>query len=839
MPRYFVPLLWLLGLGALAVWLLLPPAKNSQSPPPLAQQAAAAETPPQQATPPAAPPTAEVPELTRQINEELPITPPVAEGMLVTVLHQGSEQPAANIDVYIQDIDLASDEEVLQEQAASWAPIERALTVLAKRYRTDASGKVRVPLLKRTGGVYVVGDQLLGMNPSVPANLSGCVIHVYPNPTLSVRVIDREGAVVPRALVIMRKDVSENVWSSRRTDSNGRCTVEYPMAIFAFMEMEEQLDPLGLDVAVLGGESRATFLPLDRLPEREQVLHMPEASRLRIRVTDAEGNPFPRLVTLSASLQDPMVSPTKEESLRPLTDFSLPMLPEMFPLEIGAVPRAGMVKISASTPDRVFSAETLIAAPSSAKETLEVTLRMTAAGSKLSFVVRNQEGKLGKRVKVEAMVSPRPEKQDRLHSYALQANDEGLVSMTLEEEMAGTMPQALQVVLPPRGKHPLRVATLPLPQPFVPGEFFLGDAVLLPAPVQLRGTVTDYQGKPIAMAGFNLRQQPTNPEDYWSMVQTYDCTTDAQGRFEMRGVNPPGIYRLETYRSGYRSDVQELRLAGQELSISLANNLKVTASILVDDHISSHDLKARLEYRSPNGSSSRRYARIAKDFSFSTEIAAGDSVRLLLLCARTDQEVYAQELTALPPAGGDYPVGEIDLRGKLMRYEVSVHQENGQGIEDVSLQFADGHSASISVDSFSMLSSKTSEDVAILANEYRSTQVTLRPGQQDVTLQPGIRVEIIVPEFAGTRKNERPQLTLRLQQGESFLTRSFVALDDSGRGHVTLSDPGTYAIFWQNIPQRGGGNGAVMIAVPERAEHGAILVKDLAGQSFQISPPEG
>jgi len=839
MPRYLLPLLFLLGLGALTTWLLLSPGGEPRQTTPQERELVEPFEPDMAMAPELSGIPDSVPSIAREVEEELPISAAVAEGMEVTVLGQPGDKPMPNMDVYVQELRPLEDADYFQSHAFNWTSLSQGLRVGATRYRSNAQGKVRVPMFERGGSVYAVGNRLLGFNPMVPAGLSGTVVHVYANPKLNVQVQDHQQRPVPNALVLLRVEDSESVWSTRLSDSQGRCTMDYPNALFLFMEQEDREPISGLDVAVLGGLPRATRLPPQVEKDQHIVVQMPNASRIRVHLTDAQGNPFPRKVELHIALQEPNVSAPSPDRLSPLTGFRLGMLAEHFPLEFGALPGVGMIDIRAETPDQVYAASATVAAPFAGGEVIDVPLQITAARPKLQFVVRNEAGQLGKRIKVQAHLANITHAEGVRGSYHMQANEEGLVEFTVDSEAMALGPRELQVFLPPRGKHPLRLAVLPLPQPFVPGVHHLGDAVLQPAPIQLSGSVVDSQGQPIAMAGIRLYRQPKDPNAQWTWVETYDCQSQRDGTFALRGIYPPGVYRLETYRSGYRTDVQEVQLAGQEIRITLASQVQVSATLIVDPEVRHHDLRARLEYLDAHGSPSTRHPRIAEDFTFSTRIGSIGDAKLKISCARSDRALYVASMPSLSANGGDYAFGDIDLRGKIYSYALSVRGASGEVIEDVYLRFSDGATARSTDPDFQVLSPNSSEELLVGAREYRTTKVTLQPGAESVVVQPGITIEIVVAEFAGVAAAELRRVHLRLLHDGQYLTKQLLQFDSRGHATVTVSDPGRYVHEWQEVLRGNGETGLVMLASESEgsAAGPSIEVQDLPGQVFHLSAP--
>lgn len=839
MPRYLLPLIFLLGLGALTTWLLLPPGEEPGHNTPQEQEQAEPSEGEEAISPLIPALTDTAPAVAREEQEELPISAAVAEGMVVTVLEQPGDRPMPNMDVFVQEMDSPNDISQMQELAPNWSSIAQSLPIGSKRYRSNAQGKVTVPMLKRGGSVYARGNGVLGFNPMVPSGLSGTVVHVYASPRLNVLVQDNRQRAVANALVLLRSEDGDSVWGSRISNAQGRCSLEYPNAVLNFMEQENQAPQLGLDVAVLGGLPRATSLPRPIEEDTEVVLEYPEAARIRVHLTDAEGKPFPRKVELHFTLLEPNASPPGPGLLAPLIRFQLGMLTEHFPLEVGALPGVGMIEIRAETPDRVYSAKAIVAAPSAIGEVLDVPLQITAARPKLQFVVRNEAGKLGKHIKVQAHLADAAHAGEMRESHHVQANEEGFVELTINSDSMALGPRELQVFLPPRGRHPLRLAVLPLPQPFVPGVYHLGDAVLKPAPIQLSGLVSDSHGQPISMAGIRLYRQPADPKERWTWVDTFDCQSQNDGSFALRGMFAPGLYRLETYRSGYRTDVQEIQLAGQEIQITLAEQTQVSATLMVDSGIRHHDLRAKLEYLDAHGNLSSRHPRIGDDFSFSTRIGAIGDAKLIISCSRSNRELHVASMPNLAAGGGDYAFGDIDLRGKILSYELAVRGESGQDIEDVYLRFSDGATARSADADFRFLSPYSSEDVLVGANEYRTTKVTLQPGKESVVVQPGITIDIVVSEFAGVAKSERSRVHLRLLKDGKFLTRHLLNFDASGRATVTVSDSGQYVHEWQEVHHGNGESGLVVMAteLDGSARGPSIEIEDLPGQVFHLSAP--
>ncbi len=838
MPRYFLPLIFLLGLGALTTWLLLPPEEEHVHNTPQDQEQAEPSEKGMGATPIAPAPTETAPAVVREAKEDLPISAGVAEGMVITVLGQPGDKALPNMDVYVQEIQPQDNLDLFQEQAPNWSSMSLGLRIGAKRYRSNAQGKVTVPMLKHGGSVYTMGDGLLGFNPAVPPGLSGTVVHVYASPQLKVLVQDQNQRAVSNALVLLRIEDSDSVWGSRKTNGQGRCSMEYPNAVLKFMDQEDRAPEMGLDAAVLGGLPRATPLPFPLEKNTDVVLELPDAARIRVHLTDAQGQPFPRKVDLHVELQERDASSSKSGTMPPLMGFRLGMLAEHFPLEFGAIPGVGLIDIRAITPDRMYSAQTTVAAPSSIDGVLDVPLTITAARPKLQFVVRNEAGQLGKRIKVEAEITNGTKASGSYASYSLQADEEGLMEFTVDPETMAMNPQELQIFLPPRGKHPLRVAILPLPQPFVPGVYHLGDAVLKPAPIQLSGTVTDSQGQPIAMAGIRMNRKPADPNEYWPWVETYDCQSQQDGRFTLRGLNPPGIYRLGTYRSGYRTDVQEIQLAGQEIQITLVDQSQVTATLIVDPEIRHHDLRAKIEYLDAHGEPSTRHPRIGEDFTFSTRIGSTGGAKLTIHCARSDRTLYEAPLPGISESGADHAFGDIDLRGKIHAYHFSVRAESGQDLEDVYLQFADGESAQSSDPEFYVLSPLSREEVLVGAREYRATQVTLQPGKERVVVKPGITIEVVVADFAGVSQAERSQVHLRLLRNGKYLTEHVLNFDSSGHATVTVSNPGQYVHEWHRSSLENDLSSLGYALAGEETPGGpTIEVQDLPGQVFHLSAP--
>jgi len=835
MPRYLLPLAILLASGLLMALLWWPDAAASNGPPAVQQTSAdaGAGTTDAQAPPPpfgAREKAAPTVPMTREELTESPIAAPVQEGMVISVL-DWQENPVPHADVWIRDLPLPEVLQVLQDYPLPWRPFLDHLRLSATRYRTGADGKVTVPYTMHHATVLAESLDMIGFLNEAVNHISGAVVHIWPVEEFPVLVRDQEGSPVADALVILRRLKDPKPLAYRRTDRRGMATFDMPSAL----RMQDAFSTdLAVDLGLFGGPSQRIDLPFGVAPEAQNILIMPDTGMLQVQITEADGEPLQQMVQLTVDLLDGNAD--GKAYWPPSEHWDLPITPEMLPFLLPVGSFGGSIKVAAASSDGLRHAKAIEMLPSGVGNTRGIYLRLETDRTQVVFRLRNEAGKIGKRVLAHLGIREAAAAGKVVDLYENRADQEGRITVDLGYDRLAKSPLFLVVMMPARGKQELRLIELPLPQPLLPGIHDLGDATLAPAPILLEGDVVDHEGRGVQGAMLELSRQDPTAHDGWNRETLWTTSTDREGHFRLRGIASGGRFRVKVQASGFGVIVRKANMGDRRAQFAMVQDQIIQGQVLADSGILARDLRLGLSFPLPGGESSsrvRRTVRLEQDFSFHFRAAPTEGAILSVFADDSGEALWEQHLLELPRDGSEVSIGDIDLRGRLHLYKIQLATDDGANLFGATVILPGGRLIHPDGSPMRLLMRPDRIHVRLSATGYLAEESDLLPGDNRVSLERGREVTLLVPDLAGLPVAKRPTLHLA-EIYRDMSDRQFpVKLDEMGMATLYLNGPAIYRVQWRNpVDSRG-----TLVMVLGDDEGGTIEVSEAPVQSIHLNLP--
>jgi len=347
-----------------------------------------------------------------------------------------------------------------------------------------------------------------------------------------------------------------------------------------------------------------------------------------------------------------------------------------------------------------------------------------------------------------------------------------------------------------------------LPRSLPAGGYELGEVLFAPPPVQASGRVLGPDGAGLSGAYVSLQQERSDgggaTPSRWSRLRGSSTRTSGDGSFELLGeVESGGGLRVQASARGYRSGHTEAIAAGShgiELRLEAAASMR--GSVLVDAEI-------------PDGSVSFR-ARMEgeQDWKDARVLSGGEFVWDTLEPGRYEFRLAISGLVeALLEVGGlevisgeaceDARLQEIDLRGRLVSFEVQVEGVDGERIERSLVRTLGDEGQLLQLSHLwrgQGLELVTTLDrplnLLVSARGYRSER---REGVLEdivVVMRPGIPLRIHAPALASLGEPWEVWIGARPLDGQSSVGASFELVSAvTGDVDLHVESPGRYALM--------------------------------------------
>ncbi len=500
-------------------------------------------------------------------RQALPVeigAPPASDGIRVRVVRVGVAVPEAEV-LYLDrgGVDPLAYAEFEHDARGDHAA---AVARFGRTFRTDREGRVVVPFPRVES---LIGARHAGAwaQDTIAPLTSEVELALEPAPAFTVRLVDERGSAVPDERIALRQRLADGSYQAlhfRRTDAEGR-------ARFAHLPWL-RADPVAPAPQVFVGAELLAAEPVQRVldparePEQEFVLQLPGTGEVLLELIDSDGQPWHGEGEVEFALADDTFAASRAAG----ADVPVPSL--RIPIRAGrAVLRVGLgIGLELFVEPHGWKQHlATVVGPTRAGESVVARVPLHAPAPTIRGRIVDPDGRpLSNESLLCELWSLR---ETQWHVEARRSDGDGRFAgfggPYLQDEGAWALHFAL-------ARAPELVARVTLPAPVRAGPIELGDVVLGPAPLLVRGEVVDEDGRPVRAAELQfseLVEWPWEPGVLdWNPLPRGSLASAADGRFELRSWSQSPRLLLELRRSGYqRSPRLELTVPTLDLGVVL------------------------------------------------------------------------------------------------------------------------------------------------------------------------------------------------------------------------------------------------------------------------------
>ncbi|MBK9388155.1 MAG: sigma-70 family RNA polymerase sigma factor [Planctomycetes bacterium] len=483
----------------------------------------------------------------------------------------------------------------------------------------------------------------------------------------------------------------------------------------------------------------------------------------------------------------------------------------------GAAPEARLEAPGPSASDEVVDLELVLAEPYPAivGELLSPHGQPIANATLSTRLRKESEGRLFRVGGVLVIDPPSPEGE-----HHTDARGRFRVPIDQELALAGSSTLELELRSGPPELHAFVGWSVAwrLPAEFAGGEHDAGTLVLEEAPLLVAGLVLDPHGKALAdtrIVPLLPSTTETEATTTWSPIEALATSSDAHGRFELRGRLAVPRLRLRAQRVGYAArEEPELAQGTRDLRLVLDTARELTGSVRLPVGLPGEELEARL-HRGGRFLAAQRLDRVG-EFRF-TELAS-TPLHLSLWSAHGHRELWSQS-GAVPHLAEerDSRLHGIPLDAHWRAVPLRLFDERDEPFAGVSLEALplDGEvrerlHAEVGADGrVILLVHATATRLYLEERQSSGLEIACRNDEQLVQLPGPIEVELELeaPALAALRE-ERVGLDFALIRATQLalppesVTR-YAWVDEAGRARVRLPLAGTYRASWHGVETQG------------------------------------
>ena len=751
---------------------------------------------------------------------------------------------------------------------------------LAERYGavlvTGAEGKVRLPPMQNRTQVAVSHEDKFAGTLLV-RNATGEVrLELESDETLVLQVIDSMG--------VGREDVPVGVyrgegWGKTKRLWRGNSSTDGLVTLNHFQLLRRRSGTGNRFVAALRiplGEPAATEFPAAPLPGEPVTITLPLTGSLQIDVVDTEGN------GVRSGGRMTLQTMGKEER-----SFDLPLDQTLGVLS--ATAKAGessfvfpfvglnmelLPKPRLSGVNQRWKTQTVLG-PTAPDEFLRARISLPSDMTLLSGVVVNQDG--------EPLTQPYFDFQlnaaaGRIGRSRCSLTDEGRFEMAVR--LTGSNPPfSLQIQTKRQQQQPITGLQIELHNIREGTQNDLGTLQLAELQVIAHGTVIDDFGKPVGNAAVYLQRFQTRPVNRgqrvrearaahqiqagptpqpaaWHTESLVRSRTDDEGRFELLGKAQPGRLRLRATRTGYMPAESAEINPGAEVNLHLSRAGTLTGNVLVPTWLPRRAVTVRLSPRdNPAGkqgailSTNRQNpSEDSKTYRF-RRLTLGVYDMDFELRGFSDPVFQVYGLPIVAGENGDSPqLQSLDLTGLVHRFVLRAHGSDSSKPEEGTIVARYTRPTGESGSAVFPLKGGVAEfvtpsptlELTVLANGYRSQQLTALAGDQDIYLEPSPIALLHIPGLRDLVGPDRKVKIVLHNTQPTVLPESLRGIDqNSGRS------------FSADRSNFGGGSGwlgaddTVSVALGSSGEYQVSLQLQEKGArpvslgSIQVDPAQG
>ncbi|MFT7669452.1 MAG: hypothetical protein ACI8X5_002154 [Planctomycetota bacterium] len=390
------------------------------------------------------------------------------------------------------------------------------------------------------------------------------------------------------------------------------------------------------------------------------------------------------------------------------------------------------------------------------------------------------------------------------------------------------------------------VASLKCSEQLVDGPNELGDVVLEPAKVFLRGRCVTEKGEPIAFVQLAMRSTDSSP-DNWMGQWRFNMTADQDGSFEVTEVFSGSAFQLAGEKDGYGCKWQNFAPGQQNMTLVMLEEAKVTGRVLLDDQIPKELVLIKIG-KDPSDSEHRfsgpSSGSLEEDGSF---VIGGltDSTRTVTVGIQNqagELAVFENVFVRAGDAAQDPRLAAIDLRGKLFAHELElIGRTPGERLQG-SVAFGPSGSEEprekrrFHQGTVRLLTSSERLDARVMVSGYRTEDLTNFSGEKALNLRAGLSVTLVL--LGGAELPSEPTflkaMLLRTDKEPGSMDYSGSSFDQKREITIRIPDAGRMKVQWLVSRVLGAGGAIGMPAEIEREQ--IIHVQDTdSNQRFEVS----
>ncbi|PCJ54234.1 MAG: hypothetical protein COA70_06270 [Planctomycetota bacterium] len=530
-------------------------------------------------------------------------------------------------------------------------------------------------------------------------------------------------------------------------------------------------------------------------------------------------------------------------------------------------------KVTAVSPNEELSATALVDGLSHSGGKAVVTMSPVLSSPIVVGRIVNAQGMVGKYKTLEYFLT-KNNRYLRLAGFTTKAD--GTFRLLLESKQALGGGLAIQFSLPATSRKPKRLATVDLSHIVGPGFYDLGDVVLDTAPILAQGRVINSVGNPIVGAEVTLEFQDDEgielSEDlgvsFWDTHVDVDEKTDESGEFTIRGAVHGRRFRVKAEHKSGLETVQNVVLGQIGIELRLGQARTVRGRVLLDSEIDPTLLE--IVYGTPFAESERPYSdspwldllgppqKLGVDGSFVLPGLDSGQLTFVLRTNLLEEELFRTESVPIGEGDAEQVLEEIDLRGKLHSYSLTVVDDLGRMVPgakvdtlyDFGFGFGSGHRQP-----FVFITLGSVPYITITADGWRDVEIENLSRDQVVVMLQGIPVQISLTNAHLVPKGFQVDARLILEGEDSYLSMfgaPMISRLDRSAGVIKLDQPGTYRVHFIPSPEQSKTETDIPLLMhfvpppPPPDEEGEVApvwprieVKDLRGvQVFYLSLDE-
>ncbi len=723
------------------------------------------------------------------------VEPPPENGIEILVRWRENKEPAAHARISFlewNDLDRAASSEY--QSGRQWEAVER----FGRTFEADEAGLAIVPRPREYALVSVSLGGGYARLQLKRQDTGRRVLELEPDRELRARVLDARSAPVGGQRVALRAlrgvYVEDAILAFSRPEDG--------IAVLPHVQAAQQ-ERRGLEfvagLVLLGREPVQTKIDPGALPLDPIDLVLPECGSLALHVDRADGTPGEEPVNFQISRVRTQLDGDSPSSV--ISHTAPSGQTTVSGIELGLD-----LRIRAWSPT-LGSASKNLPGPRQAGEVVDVRLLMSARSAVLTGRTLVEDGTPLAGAALRASVGFERENGGFNGAASrIRTDDQGRFRFPVQ----GWKPQdslrsSLILAVWDVGKTPLE-GSVPIDIASVQDEADLGDVYLIAPPLLAAGRVVDSVGRGIPGAVVTLVATEEQPADvgllqHLGYAQDVTGVTDGSGAFELRGKTNVTALEIRGDHTDYAPpEPQSIARGASQLLLVMRASGRIAGRLLVDDRVPFTSLAVvAIDSR---GEAAGESAAVGSDGRFEIRSLeqglysvvprlreeAGDLARVDGIAA---EPLRTTEDPALDP---------IDLRGRIQRFVIAVHDRHGKRIRWFQVRRRASGEPDFGApawwsgrEDYALFTARNAVDLLVSAEEYRTTEIDGVDSDRTVTLGAGIQVELVFAEELRRFAEERTVGVL-LQCALDTSLPAFVEVGAEGRATTHVGMPGRHSV---------------------------------------------